>query len=411
MIATNTGDSAGGDARGGMMRDRLQTRFLNGRDPVRALYVLPSGGFGGVESQLAAVLPQLSSWGVEVLPVVGPSSTLVTWLEDEGMREVVHSQAFELPSEGASGLRRLVSLGFAWRGARRIGDEVGRLVHERIVDVVVGAGPLGWMAASEPARQLGLPLVWWAPEVPAPADRTIGRAVAAFGKPDLLLCASDQVEAAWSSIVPAPTEVVTGAVDLNRFRRGAGDGERYRPAGCPAVVGWAGRLPEPGDPLEGFLDMAAELRRSRPDIQFLVAGDGEGRARAEGRAGARGLGDSIHFLGFVRDMRSFHAACDVLVTRGPAAGRSSQAALEAMAMQVPVVEVADADLVAALLDDASARTSLTVRNHDWVRRDFDAHRTARRTARLLHTLVAWSGTGAAPTIDVEAPRRRLELAT
>src|SRR5688572_274553 len=96
VVRPIAGDGRCGRARR-MMRDRLYSRFLSGRDPVRALYVLPSGGFGGVESQLAAVLPQMAAWGVEVLPLVGPASTLVTWLEDEGMREVVHSQGFELP--------------------------------------------------------------------------------------------------------------------------------------------------------------------------------------------------------------------------------------------------------------------------------------------------------------------------
>jgi hypothetical protein len=393
------------------MRDRFFSRFLHGRDPIRALYVVPSDGFGGVERQLSCVLPQMPAWGVEVLPLVGPASTLVSWLEEEGMGEVVHSQAFELPGDSSGAVGRLVSLGLAWRGARRIGDEVDRLIHERMIDVVVATGPLGWMAATEPARRLGVPLVWSAPDAPGPGDRAIGRALSRFGRPDLLLCASELSREGWSTIVHAPTEVVTGAVDLNRFRRGCGQPDQFRPAAAPEVVGHVGRLDRTASAaMNDFIDMAARLRVHRPEARFLVTGDGPERARAEARAQDRGLGGALDFLGYLSDMRSFYAACDVLVAR-PSPGRIGQAALEAMAMHVPVVEGADEAAVGALLADASLATALTARNHERARRDFDAQRTARRTARLLHTLVAWSGAAAAPPVLDEHPRARLVHAT
>jgi hypothetical protein len=401
-----------GEARGGIMRDRFYSRFLNGRDPIRALYVVPTAGFGGVERQLSFVLPQLPAWGVKVVPLVGPASTLVSWLEAEGTREVVHSQAFEVPAEPSWGvLGRLLSLGCAWRGARRIGDEVERLIHERMIDVVVGAGPLGWMAATEPARRLGLPVVWWAADEPGPGDKVIGRGLSAFGRPDLFLAASDQIAQGWSAVVHAPTEVVTGAIDLNRFRRGSGPHDRLRPEGAHEVVGHAGRLLDQTAPggIDGFLEMAARLRATRPGVRFLVAGDGSGRARAERAARDRGLAGALDFLGYVSDMRGFYGACDLMVTRPPS-GRMAQVALEAMAMQVPVVEGPDDRAVSALLDDASLGAALAARNLERARQ-LDAHRTARRTARLLHTLVAWSGAGAAPPVLAEPSRPRLVLAT
>ena len=426
------------------MRDRFYSRFLHGRDPIRALYVVPSGGFGGLERQVSCVLPQLPSWGVEVLPLVGPDSTLVTCLEAEGLKEIVHSQAFELPDGEAGAMKRLVSLGFAWRGARRIGEEVERLIHERSIDVVVAAGPVGWLAASEATRRLGLPLVWWAPDAPGRGERALVRGLCAFTRPEMLLCASQGIEQAWSPMVHAPSEVVEGAVDLNHFRRGKGPA-RLRPGAAREVVGFAGRLVAEKH-VEHFVDMAAQLAPHFPQARFLVAGEGPQRVSAEEQARARGLGDKLQFLGFVRDMRSFYSACDVVVLPSEQE-RPAQALIEAMAMQVPVVttdRVARASLpspsaggsaelpatpigdvtalcqqVSALLAAPEGRAALVARGYERVRREFDAQRTARRTARLLQTLVAWSG--ATPTVPQatesaaraasRSSRPRLELAT
>ena len=65
------------------MRERSNGRALE-REPVRALFVIPAADFGGVERQMAAVLPQLPDWGVEALPLLGPGGRLGCWLEDRG---------------------------------------------------------------------------------------------------------------------------------------------------------------------------------------------------------------------------------------------------------------------------------------------------------------------------------------
>jgi glycosyltransferase involved in cell wall biosynthesis len=104
----------------------------------------------------------------------------------------------------------------------------------------------------------------------------------------------------------------------------------------------------------------------------------------------------------------------------PAAqARPAQSALEALAMDVPVVAsdgvasgvlpreaaaelgypTGNAEALAAtvrrLLELPERRAVLTSWGHERVRRMFDAQRTARRIARLLQALVVW--TGATPT--------------
>jgi glycosyltransferase involved in cell wall biosynthesis len=398
------------------MRERSNGRALE-RESVRALFVIPAADFGGVERQMAAVLPQLPDWGVEALPMLGPVGRLGCWLEDQGLRQIAH--AADLPSveRGRHGLTGLLRTGGACPGAFRAREEVDHLIHERSIDVVVAVGPLGWLAGAEPARHRGLPLVWWAMDLPEPGEAALARALAAFHRPDLLLSASEAIEAAWAPVVHCPTEVVPGAVDLNRFRRGRGEPPRFRPAGAGPVIGLAGRLTRdkrPGD----LVELAVRLRRDWPRARFLVAGVGPEHATCEAQAEAAGVADAFLFLGYVEDMRSFYGACDMVAV--PAAqSRPAQSALEALAMDVPVVAsegvaagmlpreaaaelgypTGNVDAMAAtvrrLLELPDRRAVLTSWGHERVRRQFDAQRTARRIARLLQALVVW--TGATPT--------------
>jgi glycosyltransferase involved in cell wall biosynthesis len=415
------------------MRDRFYSRFLAEREPIRALYVVPSAGFGGLERQVSWVLPQLPAWGVDVVPLVGPGSRLVSWLEQEGLRGILHTQALPTPDPDRRGWMGTVQTAGACRAALAVRDEVDRLIHERRIDVVVAATPVGWLAASEPAQRHGVPLVWWAVDAPTAGKKTVARALAAFHRPSMLLCASESLEEAWGPLVRAPTEVLRGAVDLNRFRRGRGEQTTFASAGDAPTIGFAGRLLAEkhfGD----FVAVARRLAEQRPDARFLVAGDGAERVACEAQARAAGVGDRMHFLGYVEDMRAFYAACDVLVDPS-AQARPSQTVLEAIAMMCPVVTTtrvgeggvlppeaaaeltvplgdveAMAVVVERLLSCPERSVCLVSRAHDRVRREFDAQRAARRTARLLHTLVVWSGGKPAPA-TVPASGRQLGLAT
>ena len=399
------------------MRERSNSRQPVEREAVRALFVVPAADFGGVERQLAAVLPQLTDWGVEALPLLGPGGRLGCWLEDQGLRQIAHTADLPSVERGHHGLAGWLRTGGACPGAFRARDEVDHLIHERSIDVVAAVGPLGWLAGAEPARHRGLPLVWWAMDLPQPGETTLARGLAAFHRPDLLLCPSAAIEAAWAPVVHCPTEVVQGAVDLNRFRRGRGEPRRFRPSDAGPVIGLAGRLTRdkrPGD----LVELAVRLRRDWPKARFLVAGVGPEHATCEAQAAAAGVAEAFLFLGFVEDMRSFYGACDLVVV--PASQvRPAQSALEALAMDVPVVasdgvasgmlpREAAAELgyptgnvealaatVRRLLELPERRAVLTSWGHERVRRMFDAQRTARRIARLLQALVVW--TGATPT--------------
>jgi glycosyltransferase involved in cell wall biosynthesis len=105
--------------------------------------------------------------------------------------------------------------------------------------------------------------------------------------------------------------------------------------GSEKLVGIVARL-VPIKAHEIFLQAAAQIRRSVPEVRFVVVGDGERRAELETLAGSLGLADRTIFLGWRRDMRAIYADLDVVVLTSLNEG-SPVAVIEAMAAARPVV--------------------------------------------------------------------------
>jgi glycosyltransferase involved in cell wall biosynthesis len=109
------------------------------------------------------------------------------------------------------------------------------------------------------------------------------------------------------------------------------------------AVGVASRLvPHKGHSL--LLEAHAKARCERPELSLLVAGEGPLRPELERQA--QTLGAPVRFLGFVREIREFMGACDVLAFPSqPAFGEGfGLAALEGMAAGRPIVATATCSL-------------------------------------------------------------------
>jgi glycosyltransferase involved in cell wall biosynthesis len=393
-------------------------RSLQGRTPIRVLYLQPCASFGGAERQASIVIPLLREWGVEVVPLVGPAQTIVRWLEEQGVDEIVHSQVFPggWPRSGPLGRALLPARYLA--SVRAVAAEVDQLIQERAIDLVYAAMPFSWIAATQPARRHGKPVVWRAGGTMIhPLERPLLRAWAALHPPDLLLCCSQAVHDTFAPLVAAPAEVVENGVELQRFRPGRGDPARFRPPEARLVVGYAARMAPEKRP-EDFVELAARVAPRHPGVVFLVAGEGSRRSYCEALARSRGVEQVVHFLGYVEDVRSFYAACDVLTLPSRSEGLPNMV-LESMSMQKALVVTdrvartgvlrheqeglvyvagdvaAFTEQVERLIESETLRLALARRAHERVRREFDVIRSARRIARMLHALHAWSGRGAA----------------
>ena len=101
------------------------------------------------------------------------------------------------------------------------------------------------------------------------------------------------------------------------------------------VVGSVGRLaPEKNQSV--LIDAAAHLQRAHREVHVILVGEGASRAALERRAKEHGVAQQVHFTGMLRDIAPALALMDVFVL--PSRHETfSNAALEAMAMRLPVI--------------------------------------------------------------------------
>ncbi|MET0534717.1 MAG: glycosyltransferase, partial [Steroidobacter sp.] len=101
------------------------------------------------------------------------------------------------------------------------------------------------------------------------------------------------------------------------------------------VVGTVGRLAPEKNQLP-LIDAVAKLRATQANIHLVLVGDGPMRATLERAASERGISNAVTFTGALTDVRAALKLFDVFVL--PSFSETfSNAALEAMAMQVPVI--------------------------------------------------------------------------
>ena len=86
-----------------------------------------------------------------------------------------------------------------------------------------------------------------------------------------------------------------------------------------------------------LVEAIARLRAKGIAARALLIGDGPMRAAVEARARALGLAGAVQITGYQRDVRAPLAACDVVALCSDAVETFSLAALEAMALERPVV--------------------------------------------------------------------------
>jgi glycosyltransferase involved in cell wall biosynthesis len=132
--------------------------------------------------------------------------------------------------------------------------------------------------------------------------------------------------------------IVTSLVEPDEIRDDGG-------APWPAIegrlrLGWAGRLAH-GKGLEVLLEALRQLvaeERLGERVELVILGDGPARAALERQAASLGIGDRIHWLGYVAARPTYLdalASCDLFVFPSPAEG-FPKVVLDAMAVGLPV---------------------------------------------------------------------------
>lgn len=134
------------------------------------------------------------------------------------------------------------------------------------------------------------------------------------------------------------TSVIYNGVDTSLFdpTLRTGDLRRRLKLEGRFVVGMVARMdPEKNHAI--LLRATALLRAEHDNLAVLLAGTGVERGNLERLAAELGIAGQVHFLGECTDIRSVLSALDVFVLPSAAVETFSNAALEAMAMGLPVV--------------------------------------------------------------------------
>lgn len=101
------------------------------------------------------------------------------------------------------------------------------------------------------------------------------------------------------------------------------------------LVGLIARL-APVKSIKTFLEAAQVVHRTRPDVHFVIVGDGESRARLEQLARALDLSQRTHFLGLRADIAHLNLAFDGVALTSLQEG-TPVSLIESLAAQKPVV--------------------------------------------------------------------------
>ena len=153
-------------------------------------------------------------------------------------------------------------------------------------------------------------------------------------------------------VLPENITLIQNAIDLRRFSATCGTRAEARKAlGLPEkkpVVAGVGRL-NPQKNFSFFIRIASEVVKRHPGVVFLLAGKGPEEGLLRKLARESGVGERLHFCGYVPDARQVYLAADVLLMPSLFEGLP-MTLLEAMAMRVPVVASA-LDGIAEVVED------------------------------------------------------------
>ena len=156
---------------------------------------------------------------------------------------------------------------------------------------------------------------------------------------------SEATAACFREVVPHKVTVIPNFVDLERFDRGAVQGQLRSELGLEddaLVVGYLGRLAH-WKGVGHLVDAFARVAATEPRAVLAIVGDNDSGRRLDlkahyvERAAASGLADRVHFLGFRDDVRPYLVDFDVLALPSTAPEPFGRVLIEAMALGIPPV--------------------------------------------------------------------------
>lgn len=135
--------------------------------------------------------------------------------------------------------------------------------------------------------------------------------------------------------------VVRSGIDPSEVRQAAAVPSRMRSrlglAGAPLAVNVAALVDHKDQ--HTLVRAAAAARQRRPDLHWVIAGDGPNRRALEAESRRLGIADRVHFVGYVAEADALIGEADVFVLSSREEGLGS-VLLHALALGTPVVATA-----------------------------------------------------------------------
>jgi glycosyltransferase involved in cell wall biosynthesis len=165
---------------------------------------------------------------------------------------------------------------------------------------------------------------------------------------DRFIFNSQAVREDWVGEQPDPKFVVLHSpFDVDKYLDAINAGSERNPRAGP-TIGFIGRLTEPKG-LQILLDAMALIRDRVPAVQLVCVGEGPMEASLKASAEELHLERNVHFVGFQSNVFECLKEMDVLALPSRTEG-FGKAALEAMAMGVPVIATAVGGLRELVVD-------------------------------------------------------------
>jgi glycosyltransferase involved in cell wall biosynthesis len=327
--------------------------------PRTVLYLHSSSGRYGADRQLYAMATGLDPDRYRALVVLPGDGELVGDLQAAGIEVLLRPLAVLRRSlMSPSGISRVAAAWAADAGG------LGRLARGRDVAIVHTntSVTLGGSAAARVAR---IPHVWHVREIYTGFDRWWPAYRRLLTTADAIPCVSRATRGQFSGLGPATVLHDGLALPVHRADRAASRAALGLPADATVLAvlgrisGWKGQ----DVAVRALGDTAL---RGRGDVVLVLAGDpwrGEERHLRELHelAGALGLSDRVHCIGFCEDVDAVYGAADIVVVPSKQPDPFPNAALEAAAAGCCVVASDHGGLPEMLQD---GQTGVLVRPDD-----------------------------------------------
>lgn len=357
---------------------------------VHVLEVVGNAIVGGVEKYVDALVRHLPGHGFRVTCVTPYESEITARLRDSGSPVYVVHMADDPP----------------WRSVQFITE----LIRHQNIDLVHAHMPKAQVLAGLAGSLTRRPVVMTVHGMDIPSwELGIFHTTQAHMN---VVCQMAYAQALSLGVPPDRLSFIENGVDLKAFRPGREETQLRNLLGIPKdvpLVGFVGRLAHVKGP-DMFVQFAEYIHSNRPQVHFVMVGDGPMRGELEEAVRKTGLQDHLHLPGSLSQMHLVYPAIDVLVQTSRVEGMPFSL-LEGMACGLPVaamdaggvneiVEVGTTgflsavgdwaglgDAVIRLIDNPALRVKMGAASRRRVEKHFDINSMITRLAQQFRTLL------------------------